>query len=33
MQEPVKLKWGEKSMRVYSYTADKCVIRKKKCDF
>jgi hypothetical protein len=27
MQEPVKLKWGEKSMRVYSHTADNCVIR------
>ena len=30
MQEPVKLKWGEKSMRVYSYVADKCVVRREK---
>jgi hypothetical protein len=33
MQEPVKLKRGEKSMRVYSYIADNCALRRQKLRF
>jgi len=33
MQEPVKLKRREKSMRVYSCTADNCVIRREQMRF
>jgi hypothetical protein len=33
MQEPAKLKWGEKSMRVYSYIADNCEVIREKLRF
>jgi hypothetical protein len=33
MQEAVKLKWGEKSTRVYSYITDNCAVRREKMRF
>jgi hypothetical protein len=33
MQEPVKLKWRGRSIRVYSYIADNCVVRREKLRF